>query len=88
MLEAFTIVATGFTHLVMGLWNIFGRTHDHRNVRKRTNYRCSTSSGGIRVIVFIFSQGRHYGKDDRINGGERQDLLKSYSGVTNKDIQG
>jgi hypothetical protein len=70
MIEALTSVATGFRPLVTGLGNVFGKTHDHRRVRKCTNYRCSTSPGGIRVIVFIFSQGRHYGKDDRINGGE------------------
>jgi hypothetical protein len=46
------------------------KTHDHRKVRKRTDYRCITSPGGIQVILFIFSRGRHYGKDDRINGGE------------------
>jgi ascorbate-specific PTS system EIIC-type component UlaA len=69
-------VVTGFIPLVMGLWNVFGKTHDHRKVRKCTNYRCSTSPGGIRVIVFIFSQGRHYCKDDRINGGEETRLGK------------
>jgi hypothetical protein len=31
-----------------------GKTHDHRKVRKRTDYHCSTSPGGIRVVVFIF----------------------------------
>jgi hypothetical protein len=35
--------------------------------------------GGFQVIVFIFSQWRHYDKDDRINGGQRQDMVKSYS---------
>jgi hypothetical protein len=64
----------------MGLGNVFGKTHNHGKVRKRTDYHCSTSPGGIRVIVFIFSQGRHYDKDDRINNGERQDFVKSYSG--------
>jgi hypothetical protein len=57
-----------------------GKTHNYRKVHKHTDYRCSTSPGGIRVIVFIFSQGRHYGKDDRINSEKRQDLVKSYSG--------
>jgi hypothetical protein len=80
MLEAIASVATRFTPLVTGLGNVFGKTHDYRKVRKCTDYRCSTSPGGIRVIVFIFSQGRHYCKDDRINDGERQDLVKSYSG--------
>jgi hypothetical protein len=47
------------------------KTHDYRKVRKRTDYRCSTSPGSIRVIVFIFPQGRHYCKDDQINSGER-----------------
>jgi hypothetical protein len=69
-LLALASVATGFIPLVIGLGNVFGKTHDHRKVRKRTDYRCSTSLGSIRIIVFIFSQGRHYGKDDRINGGE------------------
>jgi hypothetical protein len=54
----------------MELRNVRGKTHDHRKVRKRT------SPGGIRVIVFIFSRGRHYGKDDLINGGERPRLGK------------
>jgi hypothetical protein len=36
--------------------------------------------GGIRVIVFKFSKGRHYGKHDRINSDERQDLVKRYRG--------
>jgi hypothetical protein len=58
------------------LGNVFGKTHDHRKVRKRTYYHCSTSPGGIRVIVFIFSQGRHYDKDYRINGGENTRLGK------------
>jgi hypothetical protein len=79
-LLALASVATRFIPLVTELGNVFGKTHDHRKVRKCMDYRCSTSPGGIQVIVFIFSQGRHYGKDDRINGGERQDLVKSYSG--------
>jgi hypothetical protein len=64
----------------MDLGTSGGKTHDHRKVRKCTDYRCSTSPGGIRVIIFIFSQGRNYDKDDRINNRERQDLVKSYSG--------
>jgi hypothetical protein len=76
MLGALTTVAIGFTPLVTGLGNVFGKTHDHRKVRKCTDYRCSTSPGGIRVIVFIFSQGRHYSKYDRINGGENTRLGK------------
>jgi hypothetical protein len=46
------------------------KTQDHRKVHKRTDYRCSTSPGGIRVIVFIFSQGKHYGIDNQTNGRE------------------
>jgi hypothetical protein len=64
MLKALASIATGFTRLVTGLGNIFGTTHEHKKVCKRTNYRCSISPGGIWVIVFIFSQGRQYGKDD------------------------
>jgi hypothetical protein len=74
MLGALTSVATGFTPLVTGLGNVFGKTHDHKKVRKHTDYRSSTSPGGIQVIVFIFSQGRYYDKDDRINGGENTRL--------------
>jgi hypothetical protein len=70
ILKTLTSVATGLTPLVTGLGNFFGKTHNHRKVRKHTDYRCSTSPCGIRVIIFIFSQGRHYGKDDRINGEE------------------
>jgi hypothetical protein len=87
MLEALTSVATGFTPLVTGLGNVFGKTHDYRKVCKRMDYYCSTSPGGIWVIVFISSKGRHYDEDDRINSGERQDLAKSYSGG-NKYIRG
>jgi hypothetical protein len=47
-----------------------GKTHDHRKVRKHTDYHCSTSPGGIRVIVFIFSQGKKYGIDNWRNGRE------------------
>jgi hypothetical protein len=57
-------------HLVMELGTSGGKTHDHRKVRKRTNYRCSTSPGGIWVIIFIFSQGKHYGIDNQVNGRE------------------
>jgi hypothetical protein len=57
-------------YLVMELGTSGGKTHDYRKVRKRTDYRCSTSPGGIRVIVFIFSQGSYYDKDDRANSGE------------------
>jgi hypothetical protein len=81
-------VATGFIPLVTEPGNVFGNTHDHRKVRKRTDYRCSSSPDGIRVIVFIFSQGRHYDKDDRINGGKRQDLVKSYSGGNKERYSG
>jgi hypothetical protein len=69
MLEALTSIATRFTPLVTGLGNVFGKTRDYRKIRKRTYYHCSTSSGGIQVIVFIFSQWRHYDKDDGINSG-------------------
>jgi hypothetical protein len=70
ILEALASVTTGFTPLVTGLRNVFGKTHDQKKVRKRTDYYCSTSLGGIWVIIFIFFQGRHCSKDDRINGGE------------------
>jgi hypothetical protein len=79
MLDALASVATGFTPVLTGLGNVFGKTHNRRKVRKCTDIRCTISPGGIRVIVFIFYQGRHYDKDNRINGGERQDLVKSYS---------
>jgi hypothetical protein len=49
-----TSVAVGFTPLVIGLGNVWGKTHDHRKVRKRTDYRCSTSPGGIRVLDLYF----------------------------------
>jgi hypothetical protein len=80
MLDALASIATGFTPLVTGLGNVFDKTQDHRKGCKRTDYCCSTSPDGIQVIVFIFSRGRHYDKNDRINGGECQDLVKSYSG--------
>jgi hypothetical protein len=66
MLEALASVATGFTPLVTGLGNVWWVKHTiAEGVRKRMDYRCSTSPGGIRVIVFIFSQGKHYGIDGR-----------------------
>jgi hypothetical protein len=65
MLETLASVTTGFTPLVMRLGNVFGKTHNHRKVHKCTDYHCSTSPGVICVIVFIFSQGRHYNKDVR-----------------------
>jgi hypothetical protein len=71
-LLALASAATGFAPLVTGLGNVRGKTHDHKKVNKHTDYRCSTSLGGIRVTVC--------GKDDQINGGERQNLVKSYSG--------
>jgi hypothetical protein len=49
-------------------------------VAKRTDYRCSTSPSGIQIIIFIFSQDKHYDKDDQINSGEYRDSVKSYSG--------
>jgi hypothetical protein len=55
-IRALASVATGFIPVVMGLENVFGKTHNHRKVCKRTDYRCSTSPGGIRIIVFIFFQ--------------------------------
>jgi hypothetical protein len=52
-------------YLVMELGRSGGKTHDYRKVCKRMDYRYSTSPGGFRVIVFMFSQGKHYGIDDR-----------------------
>jgi hypothetical protein len=43
-----------------------GKTHVTEKVRKRMDYSCSTSHSGIRVIVFIFSQWKHYIIDSRI----------------------
>jgi hypothetical protein len=54
MLAGLTSIAARITPLVTGLGNIWGETHDYRKVRKRTNYHCSTSPGGIQVVVFIF----------------------------------
>jgi hypothetical protein len=34
-----------------------GKTHDHRKVRKRKDYRCSTSLGDIRVVDLYFPMG-------------------------------
>jgi hypothetical protein len=68
---ALASVSVGFTPIVTGIRDVWGKTHDHRKVRKGTDYRCSTSHDGIGVIVFIFSQERHYDKDDRVNGGEK-----------------
>jgi hypothetical protein len=54
-----------------------------------TDYRCITSPGGIRVIVFVFSQGKHYGINNQTNGREDRGLVKgSYSWSDDKDIQG
>jgi hypothetical protein len=58
-------------------------------VRKRTDYCCSTSPGGIRVIVFIFYEGKHYGIDNQMNGREdRGSVKESYSWGDDKDIWG
>jgi hypothetical protein len=57
-----------------------GKTQNHRKVRKRIDYRCSTSPGGIRVIVFIFSQGKRYAIDNQRNGRKDRGSVKgSYS---------
>jgi hypothetical protein len=56
-LSAPASVADGFTPLVMGLGNVGGKTHDHRKVCKRTDYRCSTSPGGIQVVDLYFPKG-------------------------------
>jgi hypothetical protein len=34
-----------------------GKTHNHRKVRKRMDYCCSTSPGGIRVVDLYFPKG-------------------------------
>jgi hypothetical protein len=52
-----TSITAGFTPLVMGLGDIWGKTHDHRKVPKHTDYRCSTSSGGIWVVDLYFPKG-------------------------------
>jgi hypothetical protein len=58
LLEAESGVGGGPAH--------FGTTHIAEKVRKHTDYHCSTSPGGIRVIIFIFSQGKHYDIDNQI----------------------
>jgi hypothetical protein len=40
-----------------GTWDVWGKTHDHRKVHKRTDYRCCTSPGGIRVVDLYFPKG-------------------------------
>jgi hypothetical protein len=53
------------------------------------DYRCSTSPIVIRVIVFIFSQGKHFDIDNQVNGREDQGSAKgSYSWGDDKDIRG
>jgi hypothetical protein len=52
-----TSVTVGFTPLVMGLGDVWGKTHDHRKVRKHTDYRCSSSPAGIQVVDLYFSVG-------------------------------
>jgi hypothetical protein len=52
-----TSVTAGFTPLVMGSGDIGGKTHDHRKVRKHTDYCFSTSLGGIRVVDLYFPVG-------------------------------
>jgi hypothetical protein len=52
-----TSVTAGFKPLVMGPGDVRGKTHDHRKVHKRTDYRCSTSPGGIRVVDLYFPKG-------------------------------
>jgi hypothetical protein len=52
-----TSVTAGFTPLVMGLGDVWGNTHNHRKVRKHTDYHCSTSPGGIRVVDLYFPKG-------------------------------
>jgi hypothetical protein len=52
-----TSVTAGFTPLVMGPGDVEGKTHDHRKVRKCTDYRCSTSPSGIQVVDLYFPKG-------------------------------
>jgi hypothetical protein len=52
-----TSETAGFTPLVMGLGSVWGKTHDHKKVRKRTDYRCSTLPGGIRVVDLYLPMG-------------------------------
>jgi hypothetical protein len=87
-LLALSSIATGLIPLEMELGTSFVNTR-HRKVRKRTDYRCSTSPGSIRVIVFTYSQGKHYDIDNRKNGREDRDSMKgTYSGVTIKIYEG
>jgi hypothetical protein len=39
------------------LRDVKGKRHDHRKVYKRTDYRCSTSPGGIQVVDLYFPKG-------------------------------
>jgi hypothetical protein len=52
-----TSVAAWFRPLVMGLGDVWCKTHYHIEVRKHTDYRCSTSPGGIRVVDLYFPKG-------------------------------
>jgi hypothetical protein len=52
-----TSVTVGFTPIVMGLGNVWGKTHDHRKVHKCTDCCCSTSPGGIWVVDLYFPVG-------------------------------
>jgi hypothetical protein len=52
-----TSVIAGFTPLVMGPGDVGGNTHDHRKVRKHTNYHCSTPPSGIQVVDLYFPKG-------------------------------
>jgi hypothetical protein len=49
-----TSVTAGFTPLIMGPGDVGGKTHDHKKVRKHTDYRCSTSPSGIRFVNLYF----------------------------------
>jgi hypothetical protein len=59
-----------------------GKTHDHRKARKRTNYRCSTSPGGIRVVDLYFP------KIIEEDGEDRGSVKGSYSWGDDKDMRG
>jgi hypothetical protein len=63
----------------MGLGDVWGKTHDRRKVRKRTDYRCSTSLGGIRVVDLYFPVGGTTAKIIEQMVENNQDLVKSYS---------
>jgi hypothetical protein len=52
-----TSVTARFTPPIMGLGDVWGKTHDHRKVCKCTDYRCSTSPGGIRVVDLYLPKG-------------------------------